>query len=306
MTGADQTVVQKRMRKIYTELASPAESGTTKNTPGAAAPAVSVLMGTYNEKDKADTALAIDSILMQTYTDFEFIICDDGSGQEFYQWLVQFCRKDDRIRLLRNKKNHGLAYTLNKCLKYASGVYIARMDADDISDPDRFEKQTMFLNAHPEYAVAGCSVRMLGSSGIWGVRRMEEMPGKKSFLNTLPFVHPAVMIRRKVLEELHGYCESPKVLRTEDYELFMRLYAAGFCGYNLKEVLLSYREDEQSYLKRKYRYRINECRVRYNGFRRMGILKGNLRYVAKPLAVGLIPACVMRQIRRHRYASGLQ
>ena len=84
-------------------------------------PEISVLMGTYNEKNKEHVAQAVDSILNQTFTDLELIICDDGSKEEFYQWLKKYCRKDARIRLLRNRKNRGLAVVLNKCFRCSRG-----------------------------------------------------------------------------------------------------------------------------------------------------------------------------------------
>lgn len=264
-------------------------------------PIVSVLMGIYNE-NKIYASQAIDSILNQTFSDFEFIICDDGSNPAFYRWLYGYCRKDKRIRLLRSSCNQGLAAALNNGLKYAEGKYVARMDADDISARERLARQYDFLEAHPEYALTGCSVRMTGKRGTWGMRIMEEIPTKESFLKTSPFVHPAIMIRMNAVKALHGYSESKTAVRAEDYEFFMRLYAAGFRGYNLQEPLLSYREDESSLKKRKYRYRIHECMVRYRGFCRLGILKGNYRYVAKPLIAGLVPAGWMIRIRKHRYA----
>lgn len=262
---------------------------------------ISVLMGIYNENNRKHVAYAIDSILNQTFRDFEFIICDDGSEMGFYQWLKKYCRKDSRILLLRNEQNRGLAATLNYCLRHAGGSYIARMDADDISEKERFARQIAFLESHPEYAMVGCSVRMIGRKGVWGIRQMEEMPKKESFLNTSPFVHPAVMIRRDVMKALGSYSEKKWALRAEDYELFMRFYASGYKGYNIQEILLNYREEKDSYKKRKYRYRIHECIVRYRGFRTLGLLKGNYRYVIKPLMVGLIPSVMMERIRRQRY-----
>lgn len=262
---------------------------------------VSVVMGIYEEKDKRQVMQAIDSILNQTFRDFEFIICDDGSGPAFYRWLDRYCRKDPRITLLRNKKNMGLAFALNHCLKHASGQYIARMDADDISCPRRLEKQAAFLGQHTGYALVGCNAQLIDGDGVWGVRKLERVPCRESFLSNSPFIHPAVMVRRLVLEELGGYRCSPKVARAEDYELFMRLYAKGYYGYNLQEPLLQYRESVQSYAKRKYRYRLNECRVRYHGFQALGILSGNLCYVLKPLAVGLVPAKLMAVYRKKKY-----
>lgn len=263
-------------------------------------PEISVLMGIYNES-REHTVLAIDSILHQTLDDFEFIICDDGSENGFFQWLQEYCKKDCRIHLLRSETNKGLAAALNCCLRHASGTYIARMDGDDISGKDRLERQAAFLKEHKEYDFVGCNAELFNGNCIWGERRMEEIPQKKSFLSTSPFIHPSVMIRREVLERAGGYCESSSVLRAEDYELFMRLYAAGCLGYNLQENLLRYRESMQAYSRRKYQYRVKECFVRWQGFWRLGILYGNLRYVVKPLAVGLIPDKIMQRIRLKRY-----
>lgn len=265
-------------------------------------PEISVIMGTYNE-NRAQTAQAIDSVLKQTFQDFEFIICDDGSDAMFYQWLGRYCKKDSRIVLLRNLRNQGLAAALNRCLSHACGKYVARMDADDLSRPDRFEKQIAFLRRHGQYALAGSNAKLMDESGVWGERKMEEMPQKESFLHTSPFIHPAVMIRRREMEKLRGYCESPEILRAEDYEFFMRLYAKGYRGYNLQEPLFAYREDMRSYAKRKYRFRICECRVRFHGFRRLGVLKGNMHHVLRPLVAGLVPARLMIRVRKRRFCS---
>lgn len=263
-------------------------------------PLISVLMGIYNEK-KENAMQAIDSILCQTFQDFEFVICDDGSDDEYYLWLVSFCKKDVRIRLLRNAKNQGLSVALNRCLRHSSGSFLARMDADDISMPRRLEIQVSFLKKHGEYALVGSYVQMMDAHGVWGERRVETQPCAVSFLWTSPFVHPAVMFRREVLEELRGYCEASWAVRAEDYELFMRLYATGYAGYNIPKALLQYREDRDAYGRRKYRYRIHEAFVRWKGFRELGILKGNRRYVCKPLIAGSIPPKIMQMLRRSRY-----
>ncbi len=289
----DREIVQEKMADIYDFMEHTVMPQTK--------PQISVFMGTYNEKSKKQAASAIDSILAQTWTDFEFLICDDGSSSRFYKWLRAYCSKDARIRLLRNEKNKGLAATLNRCLREARGSYIARMDADDFSKKERLAKQADFLNRHPNYALVGSSAWMFGRDGVWGVRRMEQYPKKTSFLQTSPFIHPSVMIRKEVLTAVGGYNESPAVLRAEDYELFMRLYARGYRGCNLQEPLFFYREEPQSYKKRRYRYRISECRVRLHGFSKLGILKGNAIYVVKPLAAGLLPGRVMQKLHKKRY-----
>lgn len=131
---------------------------------------------------------------------------------------------------------------------------------------------------------------------------MEQEPSENSFLKTSPFIHPSIMIRREVMKRLHGYTQAKAAVRAEDYEFFMRLYAAEYRGYNLQEPLLYYREDIRSFKKRRYRYRIHECIVRHDGFRSLGILKGNLHYVIKPLIAGLVPTRIMIRIRKYNYA----
>ena len=266
-------------------------------------PIISVLMGIYNEKNKNHVIQAIDSILQQSFTDFEFIICDDGSTNEFYAWLQEVCRKDSRIRLLRNDKNMGLSYTLNRCMKHARGKYYARMDADDISKENRLEKQFFFLKGHPEYSLVGCNAEFIDDQGVWGKRLMIEVPQKKDFLSTSVFIHPTILVRAEVMQKLGGYSTETCALRTEDYELFMRLYATGECGYNLQEFLFLYREDVHAFSKRKYQYRINEARVRYRGFQALGILKGNWKYVIKPLIAGMIPAKLMQKRRKKQFGA---
>lgn len=264
-------------------------------------PKISILMGIYNEKKKEQVIKAIDSILNQTYKDFEFIICDDGSESALYQWLKNYCEKDVRIHLIRKEKNEGLASALNTCLANAKGDYIARMDADDISEPERLEKQTAFLEQHSEYAMVGCNAVMIDDNGSWGKRELPATPQKEDFLRTSPFIHPSIMIRTNVLKKLGGYCEAKYAERTEDYELFMRLYAAGYKGRNIEGDFFCYREDRYAFGKRKYRYRINESRVRYYGFRELGILKGHSCYVLKPLLVGLLPKRLIQRMRRRQF-----
>lgn len=293
--SCDSAIVDQRMKKIY-EICE-FYAGIRINS---TIPAVSVLMGVHGER-KEDVCASIDSVLNQSYQDFELIICVDGADREYDKWLQEYCSKDARIHLLRNKKNRGLAYTLNRCLDAARGKYAARMDADDISMPKRLERQILFLEGHKEYALAGCNASLIDDGGVWGIRKMETVPEKKSFVKTSPFIHPSIVMRMDVLRQLGGYSEKKEALRAEDYDLFMRMYEKGYRGYNLQEILLGYREDRDSYTKRKYRYRMHECKVRYRGFRNLGILRGNIRYVIKPLLVGLVPASMMQKYRRKKY-----
>ena len=265
---------------------------------------VSVIMGIYKMVNKESIVkLAIDSILNQTYKDFEFIICDDGSNDGTYEMVKNLIKKDNRVILIRNEENKGLAYSLNHCLSVAKGKYIARMDADDISMPNRFEKQVKFLDEHLEYAVVGCNMIYINENGIWGNRILAEEPSKKSFLFTSPFAHPTVIMRKEILNILNGYKVEKITRRLEDYDLFMRLYANGYKGYNMQEFLYQFREDNDAYKRRAYKYRWDEVQVRYRGFKALGLMPNAWIYVIKPLIVGLIPQkclCRLRKLRIER------
>lgn len=113
---------------------------------------VSIIMGIYN--CAATLPEAIDSILAQTFSDWQLVLCDDGSKDSTYTVAESYQEKfPNKIVLLQNERNMGLNHTLNRCLQIANGEYVARMDGDDISLPTRLEKEARFLDAHPEYAI---------------------------------------------------------------------------------------------------------------------------------------------------------
>lgn len=266
-------------------------------------PKISVIMGIYNSNDEDMVQAAIDSILIQSYADFEFIICDDGSTDGTYELLKRIAQQDKRILLLQNAENEGLAVTLNRCLEKARGEFIARMDADDISLPERFEKQLQFLTGNPDSAMVGSNAILFDERGDWGIRKKDREPSKKSFLFNNPFIHPSIIIRKGVLQEMNGYRTDKEAVRCEDYDLFMRLYAKGMKGCNLQEPLLKFREDANTYKRRKFTYRINEAKVRCRGFRRLGLMPVGVIYVIKPLLMGLISPKALAKLRREAVKS---
>ena len=262
---------------------------------------VSIIMGIYKMIEKENLVkLAIDSILNQTYKDFEFIICDDGSNDGTYEMVKNLTKNDSRVILIKNNQNKGLAYSLNHCLSIAKGKYIARMDADDISMPDRLEKQIKFLDQHLEYAVVGCNLLFIDDRNIWGKRILAEKPTKKSFLFTSPFCHPAIVMRKEILDKVNNYKVEKITRRAEDYDLFMRIYANGYKGYNIQEFLYQFRENRDAFKRRAYKYRLDEVQIRYRGFKMLGLMPKGFLYVIKPLIVGLIPLVILSKMRKYR------
>lgn len=263
---------------------------------------VSVIMGVYNQWNRDALWRAVESILNQTLKDFEFIIYDDGSDKDAARYIAEIAETDSRIVLIGAESNNGLAFSLNACIDRAKGEYIARMDADDISEPTRLEEQVKFLEENHEYSWCGCCAKLFDDNGVWGVRNMPERPAEADYLRYSPYIHPTVMYRADVFEVNGSYEASKETLRCEDYEIFMRLRQHGYFGYNLQKVLFRYREDNDSFKRRKFKYRVNEAKIRYRNFKEMKMLwpKGWL-YVARPIVGGLVPAKLLAKIKRNEF-----
>lgn len=262
---------------------------------------VSIIMGVYNgSKFIRDS---IDSIINQTYKNWEFIICDDCSSDNTINILEEYAQKDSRIKILRNDKNLGLAATLNRCLENCTGEYIARQDDDDISMPNRLEKQMKFLRDNEHFSLVGSRAYLIDKdNNIWGKSSTSvEVPAAKNLLNGPCFIHPSIMIKKSVLEELNGY--DAKALRVEDYDLWFRFFAKNYRAYNMQEELIKYRLDTHSYSKRKYKYRVNEFKVKINGYKINNIPYRYRIYAVKPLIIGLIPPVMMNKFHFNKFGT---
>ena len=261
-------------------------------------PLISVIMGVFYRKE--DTALlerSVWSILEQTYGNFEFLICDDGSSREAADVLNRFAEQDERIKLVRGIQRTDLAAKLNACLRLAKGAYIARMDDDDWSEPQRFEKQIRALYERPKIAFIGSNVLLCRNDQVCGERVFPELPQVKDFYVTQPFIHPALMFRKEALVRVDGYSENKGQVLCEDYDLLLRLYAVGYRGMNLQENLLKYSVSVTAKGNRKMRHRWNEAVTRYARFHDLGLLPLAWPFVLKPLVVGLLPSWLLAKIK---------
>ncbi len=230
-------------------------------------PLISILTGIYNCADTLEEA--VDSILAQTYTNWELILCEDGSKDNTYEVAKSLADKyPDKIRLLRNDRNYGLNRTLNNCLAAAKGKYIARMDGDDLSVPDRLEKEVVFLENHPEFAIVSSPMIYYDENGEWGRGSSLPEPTLKDFALRAPvFCHAPCMILRDAIQSVGGYTEEKVYLRFEDCNLWYKLYAAGYRGANLQEPLYKMRDDRNAYARRTVKTRLRAVYVQYLGFR---------------------------------------
>jgi len=145
--------------------------------------------------------------------------------------------------------------------------------------------------------LVGSNISLFDESKIWGAFKLREKPGPEDFLFNVPFIHATVVMRKDILMKSGCYRVAKETYRTEDIDLFMRLYAQGYRGYNIQENLYICREDRNAYGRRKYKYRIDEALIKYKGFKAMKLMPKGIPFVIKPLVIGLIPQRLLGKIR---------
>ncbi len=255
-------------------------------------PKVSVIMGIYN--GEKTMRRAIDSIIEQTFTDWELVVCDDCSTDKTLEILSEYAEKDERIKVVRNEKNLRLAATLNHCLKEAKGEYIARMDADDICLPERFEKQVKYLDVHPEMAVVGTGCIIFDENGDKLVRGIGcEYPLKKVVNKSTPFMHVTIMMRKSAYDLLEGYRVCPETMRAEDLDLWYRFRMAKLDGYVIQEPLVKVCEALEDFKRRTVKAAWGMVKINKKYHRLLKIPFKYRWYIYKPLISALLPNRLM-------------
>lgn len=208
-------------------------------------PPVSVIMPVYNSEKYLQES--IESILNQTFKDFEFIIINDGSTDKSLAIINSYNKQDNRIKLI-TRINKGLVYSLNEALKVSQGTFIARMDSDDISLPRRFETQLKYMHNNPDVDLLATCIEVFGTAnGLQKKRRLKNYNTvikdndlEKTLLRDNVICHPSVMIRKDSIIKLPEiYREKRKY--NQDYDLWVRMLKEGMTIRKLKEVLLKYR-----------------------------------------------------------------
>lgn len=259
---------------------------------------VSIIMAIYNCENTLDEA--IQSILNQTYKKWELILCDDGSIDDTYKIALKYSKQFTNVQVYQNKKNMGLNYSLNKCLQYAEGEYIARMDGDDISLPKRLEKEVAFLEEHLEYAIVSTPMKYFDVEGVFKVGKSKGEPLITNFAKGTPFCHAPCMVRREAYDAVDGYTESPKRIRVEDWDLWIKMYKMGYKGFVLDEPLYMMRDDRNAYSRRKFKYRVNEARVSCMAVQELKLPMRYYIYLLRPLVVGILPKSVYMYLHKKR------
>ncbi len=207
-------------------------------------PKISIIMPVYNTQDYL--AEAIESVLDQTFYDFELIIVDDDSSDKTLNIAKKYAKKDERIKIIKNEINKNIGASLNNGIYYSSAKIIARMDGDDISMPTRLEKQYKLLSKNKELAVVGCNMITIDEEGNEIGRRSYTTDSealKKKMFRYSPFAHPSTMYRKEVFQESGGY--NPALSPTEDLDLWMKI-GRKYELSNVPEYLFKYRVYKRS------------------------------------------------------------
>ena len=225
-------------------------------------PRISVILPAYNATQYIEQA--IESILNQTFADFELIILNDGSTDNTPEIIKRYADADKRIVFVDNKVNQGLIAVLNQGLDMARGEFIARMDSDDISLPQRFEKQVAYLEAHPDVGVLGTLIQGFGKFNLPGIQI--PVVTALDLLKDSYVAHPSVMIRKSILDK-YNLRYNPDYKHCEDLELWSRMIFLTKI-HNIMEVLLMYRITGNNISTQNWEYQQNLSKQIRNGLRR--------------------------------------
>ena len=213
-------------------------------------PPISVVMPAYNSEKYISEA--IESILNQTYKNFEFIITNDGSTDKTLSIIKKYAKQDKRIKIINNEKNLGISPSLNNGVKASKGKYIAIMNHDDISLTTRFEEQIKHMEKHPEIGILGTFIETFDERGNVFIRKypVKDSKIRKKIFFYSPLSHPSTIIRKEVFSEVGFYKE--RASPCEDVELYFRV-GERYKLENLPKILLRYRIHKSTVTMRKTR-----------------------------------------------------
>ncbi|AIU69544.1 hypothetical protein TEU_03845 [Thermococcus eurythermalis] len=269
-------------------------------------PNVSVLLPVANEPLKY-VKLSLRSIINQTYRNLEIIVLvDRPDNKEVVEYIKAEQERDNRIRLHVNQRPLGLTKTLNVGISMASGVYIARMDADDISLPTRIERQVAFMEQNPDYGLCGTKAYFINEEGKLILNPKISLNNnivtheniQRAILRFNPFIHSSILLRTQTLEQIGGYNE--RFETSQDYELWLRVCRRYKC-YILPKRLILYRIRTHgiSYSKMRTSLKYSLC-ARYLAITKYGYPKWGIIYLIWPTISYIVPVRIKQIIfRRH-------
>lgn len=263
---------------------------------------VSILMGIYNCQEQLPTA--IESILSQSFSNIELVMCDDGSKDDTFEVARRYQEQyKDKIILLKNEHNQGLNITLNRCLKASTGDLIARQDADDRSLPERIETEVNYLDENPQCAFVSSGMIINNGERIVGYHMPQKhRPAKTDLIKRPQFYHAPMMIRREAILAVEGYTEDPRLLRVEDFNLWTKLYAKGYYGENIHQGLYEVCEDDNTYRRRNFRTFRNGAYAKLIAVDMLHLPFYYKFYAVIHICKGLLPNIIYRYLHRKSHS----
>ncbi|MGA2295922.1 MAG: glycosyltransferase [FCB group bacterium] len=261
------------------------------------APLVSVVMPVYKEPEPV-LRKSIDSILNQTFMDFEFIIVLDAPDNlDAIKLIEDYSKNEKRIKLLFNEKNLGVSATLNRGIKEAKGKYIARQDADDESLPDRLEKQVSAFLYAPDIDVIGTAIEYIDEKNNILMERFYKEEVGKEIKRFNPVAHPSLMLKKDLFEKFGLYDESILSKHVEDYDLWLRFYLGGVKFKNINQILYKYyqgKENIKSKNTKRQLFNTIKLKWRYRHSLKFGI--GEYIYIFMEFLVYMLPAFMITKL----------
>lgn len=254
-------------------------------------PLISVVMAEYNTNPK-HLRESIESILHQSFSDFEFIIIDDGGSNDVSKFVEIF--NDKRIKVIKNIVNLGLVKSLNKAIKQSKSELIVRMDTDDLALPNRLSTLYDFATSHPEYAVVGSQVTEFTNNRNLGILAKKGEKDAVSIASGDTLVHPSCLIRKADFNAVGGY---PDYNRAEDLALWCEMLLANKRLYVIGDNLLKYRVDIEDYSKRSLMNRKGEISARLFYYPKLRVPFWCYAVIIKSIISGILPPRLVRFYR---------
>jgi glycosyltransferase EpsE len=255
-------------------------------------------MATYNGNSLL--SIAIDSILNQTYKNIEIILCDDGSNSDITENVIKHYLGNEKILIIKNNKNMGVAYSRNKCISESSGDLIVLMDDDDYSPSNRVETLVRAIKEYPDVGFVGSFATIKGDDYV-GILSPPLYPSIIDVFKSRAFVHASILIRKSAFEKVGNYTTTKETNRLEDYDLFCKLYEKGIKGVNIPEDLYLINESNSWISRRNFDFRLREFKLRSYWFNRLGLPYWRFFIVVKPLLIALFPKRIYGYLRGLRY-----
>jgi glycosyltransferase EpsE len=261
-------------------------------------PSITVIIVVYNGENSITKA--VDSIVQQSFKDWELIVCDDASSDNTYNLLENYVT-DERIKIIQNEKNRGCGASRNKCIENATGKYLVIQDADDHSYPNRLQVLYDAISASNETVVISSCADLINTNGnVWGEYVIDD-PVEKNWVKGSQIIGAAVIMDKGAILAVNSY--DSKAIRGEDYDLFVRLVTCKYKIGVIKDRLYAIHWDREDYSRKKLKDRLNEIPVAFRAFLLPGCPWYYFPYVLKSIIVGLLPKGLLLRIHRKRFTT---